>query len=75
MDTFAQKTMRGMTSTFGTLAAVLHLPPGCCGVGAIEAQARQTKSFSNIYRIQKPLYVRRTKEGERVTNPVILADR
>ncbi|CAN0106041.1 unnamed protein product, partial [Pylaiella littoralis] len=37
---FAQKTMRGVSSTFGTLADTLHLPDSmrCCGVGAIEAQ-------------------------------------
>ncbi|CAM9106650.1 unnamed protein product, partial [Hapterophycus canaliculatus] len=40
MDTLAKKTMRGMSSTFGTLADTLHLPDSmrCCGVGAIEAQ-------------------------------------
>lgn len=40
MNTFATKTLRGMSSTFGTLADTLHLPDSmrCCGVGAIEAQ-------------------------------------
>lgn len=47
MDTFAKKTMRGMSSTFGTLADTLHLPDSmrCCGVGAIEAQVPKGKNI------------------------------
>lgn len=46
MDTFAHKTLRGLSSTFGTLADTLHLPDSmrCCGVGAIEAQVPKSNT-------------------------------
>ncbi|CAM9730754.1 unnamed protein product [Scytosiphon promiscuus] len=49
MDTFAQKTMRGVSSTFGTLADTLHLPDSmrCCGVGVIEAQIAATEDIDD----------------------------
>lgn len=51
MDAFAQKTLRGMSSTFSSLADTLHLPDSmrCCGVGVIEAQVaccrRERKNY------------------------------